>query len=254
MRRIFCGKILHSLTMLLPRMIKNAMAGAAMRISCPNCQTLYDVPGTLLGSRPRRLRCSECGHSWLITPELLEAAPEDELATAAGQAAPPAEAGSNLSPDRLATAASLPAGSAAEHDPLGDFVPPPLDRRFGEAVDDEAKAGMQAALQSEAAAAAPRHDEADQNSAEPGAELNSAQDRDSRELDAERFAGLVQAARTNNAHLDVDPHGPPARKSSSKLLLILVVLLLLALIVIERGAIMRLIPGSAALFRALHLA
>ncbi len=35
-----------------------------MRLSCPNCQTEYDVPDAALTGRPRRLRCANCMTTW----------------------------------------------------------------------------------------------------------------------------------------------------------------------------------------------
>jgi predicted Zn finger-like uncharacterized protein len=40
-----------------------------MRITCPSCSAAYEVPDTLLGAAPRRVRCARCGHEWLPTPQ-----------------------------------------------------------------------------------------------------------------------------------------------------------------------------------------
>ncbi len=34
-----------------------------MRIECPECRTVYEVPDHLLGPK-RKLRCAHCGHIW----------------------------------------------------------------------------------------------------------------------------------------------------------------------------------------------
>lgn len=45
-----------------------------MRIACPNCAAVYDVPDQAL-VRPRVLRCARCGHEWDSPPLPPEAAP-----------------------------------------------------------------------------------------------------------------------------------------------------------------------------------
>lgn len=48
-----------------------------MRIVCPHCHTAYDVPDRLLTVSVRPLRCSACGHSWVLAPaEKMPQAPE----------------------------------------------------------------------------------------------------------------------------------------------------------------------------------
>lgn len=44
-------------------MRKNVMHGGEMRISCPNCHAVYDVPEDRL-EPASSLRCSECHYSW----------------------------------------------------------------------------------------------------------------------------------------------------------------------------------------------
>ena len=46
-----------------------------MRLSCPSCQTEYDVPDAALTGRTRKLRCVTCGNQWEAGPI---AAPEPE--------------------------------------------------------------------------------------------------------------------------------------------------------------------------------
>lgn len=185
-----------------------------MRIACPNCQTLYDVPDNLLGESVRRLRCEQCGHGWAFAPAPSPEAPPDAAPT----------------PD-------MPASEAAT-------------RRFGQPADPEAAAEMQAALRQEAsaphaaAAAVPpaRHTEPDTSKAEIP------------EGDADRFASLVRAARSQDVDQDEPPAARQAKQAASPLLIVLLVLLLvIALAVAERHLLIRLIPASARLFQALHL-
>jgi len=43
-----------------------------MRLSCPACQTEYEVPDAALAGRARTLRCANCGHQWLSAPAAAE--------------------------------------------------------------------------------------------------------------------------------------------------------------------------------------
>lgn len=36
-----------------------------MRVSCPSCAAIYEVPTELLGAEPRKLRCARCGAEWI---------------------------------------------------------------------------------------------------------------------------------------------------------------------------------------------
>jgi predicted Zn finger-like uncharacterized protein len=40
-----------------------------MRIACPSCDAVYDVPDAMLAAAPRAVRCARCGTEW--TPERL---------------------------------------------------------------------------------------------------------------------------------------------------------------------------------------
>lgn len=56
-----------------------------MRIVCPACEAVYEVPDSLLG-KPRPLRCARCGHEWVPQPA-------SGASTAAGLAEHAAERG-----------------------------------------------------------------------------------------------------------------------------------------------------------------
>lgn len=190
------------------RDVKNAIHSNAMRIACPNCQTLYDVPDNLLGNGPRRLRCDQCGHGWAVAPDdetkQIEKTPEPEMSEA-------------------------------------------LTRRFGEPSDAAAKAEIQAALRDEAQGG---HEE---EAPEPHASEPPAPELHANESD--RFADLVRAARNNEVEREPEKARlPKVSAANSRLITPLLILLLLALIVVERHAVMKLIPASAKLFHALHLA
>lgn len=192
-----------------------------MRISCPNCHALYEVPSQSFGGRPRRLRCEQCGHGWHVAPDGQGQAEETAIA-AAPVSEPPfaAEASQELSPE----------------------MDEALHRRFGEAADAEAQAEMQAALQDEVLA----HQHED---AVPPPVASEGEG-----TEADRFANLVRAARNNAVELEPGAaRRARARGANPRLVTLLVVLLILALIVVERHAVIRMIPASAKLFHALHL-
>jgi predicted Zn finger-like uncharacterized protein len=62
----------------------NAIASGIMRLSCPNCQTEYEVPDAALTGRARTLRCAKCMTKFqapaldMVRPE--PAAPDPEPA------------------------------------------------------------------------------------------------------------------------------------------------------------------------------
>jgi len=57
-----------------------------MRVSCPACQTEYEVPDAALTGRPRKLRCGQCEHQWEVAP--LAPAPAGAAATATASGEP----------------------------------------------------------------------------------------------------------------------------------------------------------------------
>jgi predicted Zn finger-like uncharacterized protein len=57
-----------TLTSALRGAANNAIRGVIMRLSCPACQTEYEVPDAALAGRARTLRCANCGHQWQSAP------------------------------------------------------------------------------------------------------------------------------------------------------------------------------------------
>jgi len=60
----FCVRIIA----LLRDTANNAIPASIMRLSCPSCQTEYEVPDAALTGRTRRLRCAHCGNQWQYSP------------------------------------------------------------------------------------------------------------------------------------------------------------------------------------------
>lgn len=59
-----------------------------MKITCPDCDTSYDIKPELVGPEGRSVKCARCGNRWFISPRKDEApAPPRPAASAAGPAA-----------------------------------------------------------------------------------------------------------------------------------------------------------------------
>ena len=216
--------------MLLQRPVKNVMPWGKMRIACPNCSTLYDVPDKLLGNVGRRLRCSQCDHGWSFMPE-----PQVKVAM------PAIDMPADASPSLVAPAPVLDPAPIPDPVPLPDpEMDEALGRRFGQPADEEAKAAMQAALREEELTH-PYHDKT--------ASLDH-----TAPTEADRFADLVRAARNNE--MDLEPEPAPIilhSKKNIRLAVPLLIMLILVMIVLERHVLMHVFPATARLFHALHL-
>ncbi len=93
-----------------------------MRVSCPSCAAAYEVPDRLIGTG-RRLRCSRCGHDWLVEP------PAEGAPGAAADPAP-AAAGAPTDPD-----AAAPPPGREPPPPIAAAAQPPAPRRAPQVID-----------------------------------------------------------------------------------------------------------------------
>ncbi len=92
-----------------------------MRIICPACAAVYEVPAALLGDTPRALRCARCGNEWV--PHAEPAAQAQPDTTPAAAAAPPApeQKAIPVPPESRVPLARVPAT------PVPSVPPPPGD-------------------------------------------------------------------------------------------------------------------------------
>jgi predicted Zn finger-like uncharacterized protein len=218
-----------------------------MRISCPSCATEYDVPDAALAGRNRMMRCARCGHQWrgpaadVAVARVAEPAlePLPEALPEPLPEAPPAPARAPLEVLTWPEALEIPAPS-----------PPPLEERtFGQPVDRDALAALQAAAISDGGPPL--------NVPEPEENTATGLSLPERELEPvaaqDRFAELFRSAQDRaSIYESEEPPAPPAVKiSSNSLVVVLVILLVLALIFLERHFVMHAFPASAKLFHSL---
>ena len=66
-----------------------------MRVTCPSCAAVYDIPEPMLGARARTLRCGRCMAEWTLPvpdqEEAESAVPPAELPEIEAEPVPPAD-------------------------------------------------------------------------------------------------------------------------------------------------------------------
>lgn len=87
-----------------------------MRVLCPSCAAVYEVPEPLLGAGSRTLRCGRCGTDWVLPGTPPESAAE--TVSAAPEERPPAPQSARQS------ASPRPEPAALEH-PEPEVAPDP---------------------------------------------------------------------------------------------------------------------------------
>jgi predicted Zn finger-like uncharacterized protein len=149
------------------------------------------------------------------------------------------------------------AGSAPEPvaAPLPIFEPAPPQRTFGHPVDDDARAGIEAAARQEGGP--PLRLETAEPNTVTGLPLSpTAYPEEQPGENQDGFAALVRSARTKPVAEDeasTDPDLKP-RTNSRKLIVLLLVLLIIAAVLLGHSAIIRAVPGTRGFFHALGLA
>lgn len=230
-----------------------------MRVSCPNCQTEYDVPDAALAGRQRKLRCAQCGTQFiagpLVEPESFGEAPpvSPPPAPLAQFAPPPAPPQFVPAPAQAAPLQAAPVQAAPVQ------VPPSFDSP--QPTKDDWPRPAAAPLYSPAAEAPDNvRTLADAPVQKPYVppQLRPVEvdPQEARQIaDRESFAALLESSRQASALEPEEIHTERGRRLFSPWLIsILVLLLVVGLIVIERSLIMQLWPPSIRLFEALGLA
>jgi predicted Zn finger-like uncharacterized protein len=217
-----------------------------MRVSCPGCQTEYDVPDAALAGRTRTLRCAKCGHQWaapFLDPNAILADQTQELPDTRPLRALPEPAPER--PRSIFSEAPTPTPDPAPPAwPLTSdipaplpFTPPPLPPLppLPPAYPSPAPAETPIA---EAPPPPPRWE----------IPAPSPDDALARREQAERenFAALIEASRQNVLNDEEPAKGSGNRKSANPWLVsILILAVAIALIWLERGNIMKAWPPSA---------
>jgi predicted Zn finger-like uncharacterized protein len=86
-----------------------------MRLLCPNCSTVYEVPDAALAGRSRKLQCAQCGTGWRsepLSPDLAQSSDFAAAREAVGESRAPEPAGMQVADLEPAS------GAADEIDPI----------------------------------------------------------------------------------------------------------------------------------------
>lgn len=195
----------------------------AMRLTCPNCSTEYDVPDAALGARRRKLRCGLCAHEWRFAL----GAEERGVALAPELPAWPVDTRVPMDEPAWQTAGI----SEAEE----EFIP---NRVVDPEVDAEAEAahGLPAFLS--------------EGRLRDDALLNPVAT-----AETSRFAELIYAARNNAANHAAEELRLGARhpRRNTALKVIALLVLVAVAVLLEHRLVVRFVPASATLFEALGL-
>ncbi|MBB5373850.1 zinc-ribbon domain-containing protein [Acidocella aromatica] len=189
-----------------------------MQIICPNCSTSYEVPDSVFGGRPRKLRCVQCGNQWRAGPS-----GEEESVVQAAPATPAPQSGGAV--NQFLLSPEQRSHHAAEHHAPVAFEQP----AYAEAED---------------APPADTQFEGHVLGTDPGTTPD----------EHDGFYDLVIAARNKAIELEPEPPPPPKiRITSPVFLAILVLLFLFGLALLEHRAVVDLIPATAGLFALLGM-
>ncbi len=189
-----------------------------MQIICPNCSTSYEVPDSVFGGRPRKLRCVQCGHQWRAGP------------------ADPAEAEA-VQPE----AAPAPQQAGV----VNQFLLSP-EQRFSHPTEHHTPAAFEQPghAEPEAAPMADPQPEGHVLDTDPGTTPD----------EHDGFYDLVIAARNKAIEFEPEPPPPPKIQITSPAFLgVLVLLFLVGLVLLEHRAVEDLIPATAGLFGLLGM-
>ncbi len=205
-----------------------------MRVSCPNCQTEYNVPDAALAGRTRKLRCANCDTQF-------QAGPLPEPPEATPPPAPIRAPAPQTAPPLAAAAFPAPAPPPPPEDDWSRPAATPYQPATTSVTDNIRPFPESGFANPYAPPIPPRPEQPD-----PLEARNIA--------DRESFAALLESSRQAGAQ-EPDETTVANRRSALRpwLLSILVLLLIIGLILLERTTIMAAWPPSIRLFEALGL-
>ena len=108
-----------------------------MRLTCPSCDAVYEVPDDAIPEEGREVQCTNCGHGWFQ--------PHPEIPVPAGAFAPHPEPEPILAADDPASGDGL--GGAPADDPREErstYRRPPVDPRLRRVLREEAEREVEA--------------------------------------------------------------------------------------------------------------
>jgi predicted Zn finger-like uncharacterized protein len=145
--------------------------------------------------------------------------------------------------------------AASAPEPAAAYAPLPEQRSFGHPVDDDARAGIEAAALQEGGPPL-RLETAEPNTVEGLPLSPTAYPEEQPDQNQDGFAALIRAARVKPAEDDEEALAPELkpRANSRKLVILLVLLLVIAAVLLGHGAIIRAVPATRGAFHALGLA
>lgn len=168
-----------------------------MRLLCPNCSAVYEVPDAALAGRSRKLQCAQCGTSWRsepLSPDLAQLPDFAAAREAAGETQAPEHAGMQMA-DAQIVEAQMPEARMADMEPasggVGEVDPTLGLPMFLTSGGDDGEAALH----------------------QPG--------------QGDSFADLVHAARNNAVEYEPEQQKPPPAVKISNLPLVLALVLLL---------------------------
>lgn len=212
-------------------------ASQSVIVTCPSCQTRFNVDSAKLQPVGRHVRCAKCSHRWLQLPEGMEL--PAGLMPPAFDEPPPQPA-----PESVPAAPESPAAAAPEPAPAADPAPAEPSAEAGEAPAQPP--GTPAEVAQSLAAIAEQVAAAGDNGAE----------RPVPTLDPP--SGRLRLGNRATGPITVPPlmrPARPARRSSGLGLLLMagIIIGVLAVAYIFRDAIARTVPGADAVYSLLGL-
>ncbi|MDE8348617.1 MAG: zinc-ribbon domain-containing protein [Acidocella sp.] len=221
-----------------------------MRISCPGCQTEYDVPDAAFAGRARTLRCQQCNHQWQAAPPVEP--PATPQVTVPPAAWPAAESPAGLTANRsvyddMPRVIDRPSAAPPPTEPAPRAPAWPSPTNDDPAHDPFTYAGPSSTAEILASLSRNANAEPDPNPyADTGNEADSTRDATALPGNEERFAALVKSSRA--------PDEYERRGRSGIFTTFIILVFIFGGIYAGRAQVMHTIPASAPFFAGIdHL-